>query len=116
MSENLIDHLGQFCPVQTYLGVKLDRSLTFRHHLKTLRKKLTLLVALLRRLMGSGWGTDAKILSVSAICPRSLVYSTTKYGIAHQPGVIVLILASLTVFSMTPLDVYVPLQQTTYQF
>ena len=28
-----------FCPVPTYLGVKLDRSLTFRHHLETLRKK-----------------------------------------------------------------------------
>ena len=27
------------CPVPTYLGVKLDRSLTFRHHLEALRKK-----------------------------------------------------------------------------
>ena len=30
-----------FCPTPTYLGVKLDRSLTFRHHLVTLRKKLS---------------------------------------------------------------------------
>ena len=45
-----------FCPVPTYLGVKLDRSLTFRHHLETLRKKLTTRVALMRRLAGSGWG------------------------------------------------------------
>ena len=29
-----------FCPTPTYLGVKLDRSLTFRHHLVALRKKL----------------------------------------------------------------------------
>ena len=28
------------CPVPMYLGVKLDRSLTFRHHLEALRKKL----------------------------------------------------------------------------
>ena len=28
------------CPVPMYLGVVLDRSLTFHHHLKTLRKKL----------------------------------------------------------------------------
>ena len=28
-----------FCPVPTYLGVKLDRPLTFCHHLETLRKK-----------------------------------------------------------------------------
>ena len=29
------------CPVPTYLGVKLDRSLTFHHHLEALRKKLS---------------------------------------------------------------------------
>ena len=29
------------CPVPTYLGVKLDRSLTCRHHLEALRKKLS---------------------------------------------------------------------------
>ena len=29
-----------FCPTPTYLGVKLDRSLTFCHHLVALRKKL----------------------------------------------------------------------------
>ena len=27
-----------FCPTPTYLGVKLDKSLTFRHHLVALRK------------------------------------------------------------------------------
>ena len=42
------------CPVPTYLGVKLDRSLTFRHHLEALRKKLSTRVALLRRPTGSG--------------------------------------------------------------
>ena len=38
-----------FCPNPTYLGVKLDRSLTFCHHLMALRKKLSLRVTLLRR-------------------------------------------------------------------
>ena len=28
-----------FCPVPTYLGVKLDRALTYHHHLEALRKK-----------------------------------------------------------------------------
>ena len=37
-----------FCPTSTYLGVKLDRSLTFRHHLVALCKKLSLYVTLLR--------------------------------------------------------------------
>ena len=27
-----------FCPVLTYLGVKLDRALTYRHHFEALRK------------------------------------------------------------------------------
>ena len=42
------------CPVPKYLGVKLDRLLTFRHHFEALRKKLSTRVALLRRLAGSG--------------------------------------------------------------
>ena len=64
------------CPVPTYLGVKLDRSLTFRHHREALRKKLSTRVALLRRLAGSGCGADAKTLHISAL---SLVYPTAEY-------------------------------------
>ena len=60
----------------TYLGVKLDRSLTFRHHLVALHKKLSLRVTLLRRLMGSGWGVDAKTQHIASL---SLVYSTAEY-------------------------------------
>ena len=44
-----------FCPTPTYLGVKLNRSFTFRHHLVALRKKLSSRVTLLRRIVGSGW-------------------------------------------------------------
>ena len=65
-----------FCPTSTYLGVKLDRSLTFRHHLVALRKKLSLCVTLLRRLVGSGWGAGAKTLRIATF---SLVYSTAEY-------------------------------------
>ena len=43
-----------FCLTPTYLGVKLNRSLTFCHHLVALRKKLSSLVTLLRRLVGAG--------------------------------------------------------------
>ena len=64
------------CPIPTYLGVKLERSLTFRHHLEALRKKLSDRVALLRRLAGSGWGAGAKTLRISVL---SLVYSTAEY-------------------------------------
>ena len=43
-----------FCPTTTYIAVKLDRSLTFRHHLVALRKKLSSRITRLRRLVGSG--------------------------------------------------------------
>ena len=65
-----------FCPTPTYLGVKLDRSLTFRHYLVALRKKLSSRVTLLRRLVGSAWGADAKTLRIATL---SLVYSAAEY-------------------------------------
>ena len=65
-----------FCPTPTYLGVKLDRLLMFRHHLVALRKKLSLRVTLLRRLVGLGWGAGAKTLCIATL---SLVYSTAEY-------------------------------------
>ena len=63
-------------PTPTYLGVKLDRSLTFRHHLVALLKKLSSRVTLLRQLVGSGWGAGAKTLCIATL---SLVYSTAEY-------------------------------------
>ena len=57
-----------FCPVPTYLGVKLDKVLTYRHYLEALHKKLSTRVWLLRRLAGSGWGAGAKTLRTAA-CP-----------------------------------------------
>ena len=65
-----------FCPTPTYLGVKLDRSLTFRHHLVALCKKLSSRITLLRRPVGSGWGADAKTLRIAAL---SLIYSAAEY-------------------------------------
>ena len=67
-----------FCPTPTYLGVKLDRSLTFRHYLVALHKNLakSLCVTLLRQLVGLGWGAGAKTLRIATL---SLVYSTAEY-------------------------------------
>ena len=65
-----------FCPVPTYLGVKLDRALTYCHHLEALRKKLSRRVSLQRRLSSSGWGAGVKTLRLAAL---SLIYSTAEY-------------------------------------
>ena len=70
------DRFLLFCPTPTYLGIKLDRSLRFCHHLVALRKKLSLRVILLRRLVGSEWGAGAKTLHTA---PLSLFYSTAEY-------------------------------------
>ena len=101
------------CRVPMYLGVKLDRSLTF-HHLEALCKKLSTTVALLKQLAGSGWGAGAKTLCTSAL-PRS----TALLSAVHQFGVVVCMLASLTIFSMmlcaVSLDACILHQQRTHQ-
>ena len=68
--------LLRFCPTPTYLGVKLNRSLTFCRHRMALRKKLFSRVTLLRRLVGSGWSAGAKTIRIATL---SLVYSTAEY-------------------------------------
>jgi len=65
-----------FCSEPKYLGVTLDRSLTYRRQLQSLRKKLTSRVALLGRLVGSGWGTGATILQMVTL---ALVHSTAEF-------------------------------------
>ena len=50
---------GQLLPFVSnpkYLGVTLDRSLTFRHHCLNIKKKVNSRVALLRCLAGTTWG------------------------------------------------------------
>ena len=71
-----INKLLLFCPTPTYLWVKQNRPLTFRHPLVALRKKLFWRVTLLRQFIGSGWGAGAKTLLIAALY---LVYSTPEY-------------------------------------
>ena len=60
----------------TYLGVKLDRALTYRHHLEASCIKLSTRVSLLRRLASSEWGAGGKTLRTAAL---SLIYSIAEY-------------------------------------
>ena len=50
-----------FCAEPTYLDIKLDRLLTFRRHLESLRKKLTFRFGILQRLAGSSWGANDSV-------------------------------------------------------
>ena len=56
-------------------GAKLDRTLTFRRHLKSLHQKLTSRIELLRRLVGSSWGVATETLHTAAL---ALVHSTAE--------------------------------------
>ena len=99
----------------TYLDVKLDRALTYRHHLEALRKNYPRAFRCWDNLRVQD-GTLVKRHCAQLPCP----WSTQLLSTVHQLGVAARILASLTAFLMTlcslSLDAYVPLQRTTFQF
>ena len=60
----------------TYLGVKLDRTLSFKQHLDSVRGKTTARAALIRRLAGTTWGASTKTLRIST---EALVFPSAEY-------------------------------------
>ncbi|CAM4690332.1 unnamed protein product [Leuciscus chuanchicus] len=63
-------------PFPTYLGVKLDRTLSFRQHLDTVKAKTNSRAVLIWRLAGTTWGTSTKTLCIST---ETLVFSSAEY-------------------------------------
>jgi len=63
-------------PTPTYLGVTLDRSLTYHEHLKRTAAKVNTRNNLLKKLAGSTWGASAQTLKTSA---PALCYSSAEY-------------------------------------
>ncbi|KAJ3583971.1 hypothetical protein NHX12_015468, partial [Muraenolepis orangiensis] len=63
-----------------YLGVRLDRTLSFKQHLEEVKAKVTSRVALIRRLAGTTWGASAKMLRIST---QALVFSAAEYCAPH---------------------------------
>jgi len=59
-----------------YLGVILDRSLTYRPHLTSTKKKLKSRINIVQKLAGSSWGRSAKTLRITT---QSLVMSIAEY-------------------------------------
>ena len=58
----------------TYLWITLNRTLTYRKHLETLRKKLTSRIVLIRRLSGTSWGARPSTQRTTTL----VVYSTAE--------------------------------------
>ena len=83
------NRLLPFCPASTYLGVKLDRSLTLRHHLVALCKKLSSRITLLKRLVAQ----DGVLVTKHS---AELIYFwyMQQLSDAHQSGVAMLTLIS----------------------
>ncbi|KAJ3583682.1 hypothetical protein NHX12_015937 [Muraenolepis orangiensis] len=50
----------EFQQAPKYLGVRLDRTLSYKQHLDEVRAKVTARVSLIRRLAGTTWGASAK--------------------------------------------------------
>jgi len=63
-------------PHPVYLGVTLDRSLTYHEHLKKTAAKITTRNNLLSKLAGTSWGASAQTLKTTAL---ALCYSTAEY-------------------------------------
>ena len=60
-----------------YLGVTLDRSLTFNQHLQNVTAKTRSRVNLIKKLAGTDWGADFNTLRTSTL---ALVFSTAEYA------------------------------------
>lgn len=68
----------QHNPAPKYLGITLDRSLTYGPHIEKLTQKIKTRNNLLTKLTGTGWGAGAETLRIAAL---SLVYSAAEYYI-----------------------------------
>ena len=60
-----------------YLGVTLDRTLSFSQHIKKVKGKVATRNSLLRKLANSRWGADPKTLRTTAL---ALCYSSAEYA------------------------------------
>lgn len=59
-----------------YLGIKLDRTLTFNQYLEDVKNKLKTRNNIISKLAATSWGCQANVLRISAL---ALVYSVAEY-------------------------------------
>ena len=65
-----------FNSTPTYLGLPLDRSLTFEPAMTKLSEKLKTRINLVQKLAGTGWGANGNTLRTAIL---SIVYSAAEY-------------------------------------
>lgn len=63
-------------PLPKYLGVTLDRSLTYHQHLNNVAAKIKCRINIVQKLAGTSWGADFSTLRTSSL---ALVYSVAEY-------------------------------------
>ncbi|KAF0755627.1 Uncharacterized protein FWK35_00017571, partial [Aphis craccivora] len=64
-----------------YLGITLDRSLTFKDHIEKTMKKLHSSINIIQKLDGTGWGADGRTLRTATLAlVASSFCSTAEYG------------------------------------
>lgn len=76
MSINFEGETLKFESTPKYLGVKLDRSLTYEPHIKDVCQKMKTRINLVQRIAGVGWGANAKTLRTTVM---GLVIPTAEY-------------------------------------
>jgi hypothetical protein len=59
-----------------YLGVTLDRTLTYNAHLMKASKKVSARITIVQKLAGTGWGAGIETVRTAAL---AIVYSTAEY-------------------------------------
>ncbi|KAF0721713.1 Uncharacterized protein FWK35_00024114 [Aphis craccivora] len=67
----------EYDPTPKYLGVTLDRQLTYKHHIENTAVKLKTRNNIIHKLAGSSWGAAMPTLRTSAL---ALVYSAAEYA------------------------------------
>ena len=63
-------------PFLKYLGITLDRSLTFKEHLTKVSKKINSRINIIQKLAEVTWGENTSVLKTSSM---SLIYTTAEY-------------------------------------
>lgn len=63
-------------PFPKYLGVVLDRSLTYKNHIESIKRKIKSRINIINNLAGTSWGASFNTLKTTAL---ALVYSVAEY-------------------------------------